>query len=644
MREDQLKNRGSSFLGFIFVLLVLILGISLIGLFYFNQDQSDNENQDIRFWLYRHAEQIVGQENTFFVFIKNQGRHNLEQVEVVLNFPQGFIVKSSSPSCSQILAQRCFWSFDQIKKGELKEIEFQGQLFGQVDQVQNFDGVLNFRLAGFSSEFQKTLSSSIKLTPSIFLTWQIPEQSSFGQKIESNLSLENISEEIIPTTQVIINWPQDFTLAKAKSVLENNKGEEIEIKESERQLKWKIDDLNPKDKKGLEFEGVFKNPLINELTFDLQAGVFENKEFFPQIEKQKKILLEKFDFNISLEANGLIEKIQSCDWGQVLPIGLTYYNQSQQTIKDFVLKLKLIGGQYVDFNRLYQSRWHYYQGPAHLASQGEADRSNSQLSSAFISKKFSSEVIGESLEIFSDNEIKGWSSDLIPAFNQILPGDEGIIIFDFPLKTPLQAAKDNELQAQVSLEILGQGKLNQEDFIWEMQGNKIELPIKTSLNLESGARYYDDEHIPLGQGPLPPQVGEETRFSIFWRIKNTTNPIKNIFVKTKLSDSVFWTGQTKTTHGLILYQEDSQEVSWQIPELSIYQGGPYSLVEAQFEVKIVPEKSQLNQILFLTEDILLTAEDQLTGDLIFDQTNVLDTNLKDDPWGQNQGIVIESKE
>jgi len=632
MKEDQLKNRRSGLLGFIFVLLILILGISLIGLFYFNQDRSDNDDQDVKFWLYRHAEQIVGQENTFFVFIKNQGRHNLEQVEVVLNFPQGFILESSSPACSQTSFQRCFWSFDQIKKGELKEIEFQGQLFGQADQSQNFDGVLNFYLTGFSSEFKKTLSSSIKLTPSIFLTWQIPEQSSFGQKIESNIFLENISEEIIPKTQVTVNWPQDFTLTKTNSVLENNKGEEIEIKESDHQFIWKIDDLNPKDERSLEFEGVFKNPLINELTFSLQASVFNNKEFFPQVEKQKKILLEKFDFNIALEINGLIERIQSCDWGQVLPIGLTYYNQSQQTISDFALKLKLIGGQYVDFDRLYQSRWHYYQG------------SNAQSSSAFVSKRLSSEIISQSLGTFSDNKTKGWSSDLIPAFNQILPGAEGIIVFDLPIKTSLQATETSELKAQISLEILGQGKLGQEDFIWEIKGNKIELPIKTSLRLKSGARYYDDEHIPLGQGPLPPQVGEETRFSIFWRIKNTTNPIKNIFVKTKLPDNVIWTGQTKTTHGLILYQEDGQEISWQIPELSIYQGGPYSLVEAQFEVKIIPEESQLKQMLFLTEDIFLTAEDQLTNDLIFDKTNALDTNLEDDPWGKNQGVVIEPKE
>jgi len=632
MKEDQLKNRRSGLLGFIFVLLILILGISLIGLFYFNQDRSDNDDQDVKFWLYRHAEQIVGQENTFFVFIKNQGRHNLEQVEVVLNFPQGFILESSSPACSQTSFQRCFWSFDQIKKGELKEIEFQGQLFGQADQSQNFDGVLNFYLAGFSSEFKKTLSSSVKLTPSIFLTWQIPEQSSFGQKIESNIFLENISEEIIPKTQVTINWPQDFTLTKTNSVLENNKGEEIEIKESDCQFIWKIDDLNPKDERSLEFEGVFKNPLINELTFSLEASVFNDQKFFPQIKKQKKILLERFDFNIALEVNGLIERIQSCDWGQVLPISLTYYNQSQQTISDFALKLKLIGGQYVDFDRLYQSRWHYYQG------------SNAQSSSAFISKRLSSEVISQSSEIFSDNRTKGWSSDLIPALNQILPGAEGIIVFDLPIKTSLQAIKTSELQAQISLEILGQGKLGQEDFIWEMKGNKIELPIKTSLRLESGARYYDDEHIPLGQGPLPPQVGEETRFSIFLRIKNTTNPIKNIFVKTKLPDNVIWTGQTRTTHGLILYQEDGQEISWQIPELSIYQGGPYSLVEAQFEVKIIPEESQLSQKLFLTEDIFLTAEDQLTNDLVFDKTNALDTNLEDDPWGKNQGVVIELKE
>lgn len=630
MGVDQPKNRGSSFLGFIFVLLILILGVGLVSLFYFSQNESRVNNQEVRFWISSHSEQVIGQKSTFLVSIKNQEAYDLEDIEVALNFPEGFSLNSSFPACGQVLTQGCLWSFDKIKKGELKEIELKGQFFGQTNQTQIFDGDLNFRLAGFSSGFQKRLSSSVILLPSIFLTWQAPEQSSFGQKIESTLSLENISQEIIPQAEVIIVWPKDFIFKKASPIISEQEGfGEIEIEQSQRRFKWRIKDLNANDKKGLKFEGTLKSPAAEELIFNLQAGLINQDKFFIQIKEQKKILFSKFDFNIALKVNDLIEENQSCDWGQVLPVSLTFQNQSAQTIEDFSLKLKIISSQYIDFARLYQSHWHYYQDP------------NFQIFSALASGKISSAIISAPSAFFLGEQEKGWNQSLISVFKRILPETEGIIVFDLPIKTALEAVKANSSQAQITIQILAQGRLADETVGWEIQGNKINLPIRTDLKLNAVARYYDAERIPLGQGPLPPRLGKETRYWIFWWIKNTTNPLKDVLIKTGLPQGVEWTGKTKTSHGLILYSEANQEVNWQIPELSTYQGGPYSLVEAGFEVSLTPEISQLGQVLPLTKEIFLRAEDKFTSDLISIQVDYLDTNLKGDSLGQNQGRVIE---
>lgn len=623
-------KRGLSFLNLIFISLFLILIISLISLFYFNQKERESEDQDVKFWFYRHAEQEAGEENTFFIFIKNQEKRDLERAEVILKFPQGFVLNSSSPACDQSLNQGCLWSLDKIEKGELKEIKITGRLFGQSEQDQMFTGNLNFYLSGFSSSFQKSLSSSVMLKPSILLTWQMPEQSSFGQSIKSTISLENISQEILPKTELTLNWPKNFVLKDIKSIPANDDLVKWEINDSQRWFKWKIEDLNIKNQKGLEFEGFLTNPSINELDFNLQAGVFYEDKFFLQTEKEKKVFLEKFEFNVFLEANNSVKDNQIVTWGDVVPIELIFKNQSQQSIQDLILDLKLTGGQYLNTGQLYQTDWHYYQGAA-------------QDSPEFISEKVLKNTISDSIT-YSPNENSGWNSGTIPVFKQIKPGEEGVIVFDLPIKNSLEAAKNNYSQASIELQVIARGKLGGDETSWSVFGNKINLLLETNVILESSARYYDEEHVIIGGGPLPPQVGEKTYFWIFWGIKNTTNPLKNVTVKTKLPVNVSWTGKTKTSHGLILYEEKNRGVGWDIPFIDIYQGGPYSLLEAGFEVEVVPKFDQLNKIIPLTENIFFTGQDGFTHESVLLQDDFLDTNLSEDFWGKNRGTVEEKEE
>lgn len=579
MGPDQPKNKASSFFGLIFVLLILVLVASLIGFFYFTYLGSDNQGQGVNFWLYRHASQIAGQESTFFIFIKNQENHNLNNIEAVLNFPHGFVLNSSVPECHQVLAHGCIWVFDSLKKKELKEIELKGQVFGQADKNHFFNGYLNFSLEGFSSEFQKTLASSVMLKSPLALEWEIPEKSSFSDEIKSTIYLESITNEIIPQIQIIIDWPEDF-------VLETSTGDNIEIQRRKHQLIWRVANLSFSDKKKIEFNGYLKSNKPRILVFKTRAGLINNEDFFVQTEQKKSVAIDRFDFDITLKLNDSIEPVQSFGWGKTVPVTLSYANHSPQTIKDFSLYMEIDNKEYFDINNLDQYSW---------------------------------------------------------SGTQVLPGSSKEINFDLPIKSSLKAAKNNYSQAHAVIRILAKGRFLNKQKQWVIQGDSIELKINTDLKFSALSRYYDDERAAIGRGALPPQVGQETHYWIFWQFRNTTNPVENILVKTHLPKWVDWIGETKTTHGLVLYDEDKHEVVWQISKLPVYVGGAYSLVEAGFEVSLRPEQSQIGLILPLTEYIDMSAQDQFTNNLIFYQAGFLDTNLKDDPVAHGLGMVIKKE-
>ncbi len=606
------KTSAPNFLGFFFVLLLLILIVSLAGLFYFNRDKSGTSEQGAKFWFYGNPEQIVGQEETFSIFIKNKEAHHLGAVEVVLNFPEEFVLNSSLPECDQILAHGCVWRFAKITRNQLKQIELNGRLFGEPEEPQIFDGYLNFRLAGFSSEFQEKLSSEIILKPSISLNWEMPDKSRFGESIDSVLSLENISDKEIPSAELVIDLSDNFVFESSDQ----------EIIRSQNKIKWSVENLGPGEQKILKFKGYVNNPEIEELTLNLETGVVYENRFFVQIEEEKKISLEKFDFSLSLEADSRWQSELSGDWGQILPISLIYQNNSQRTIEDFVLKLKLIDVRYINTTQLKQNKWQHFNSAESLPTvQSKVWYTQN--------KNFDS----QEYTIF-------WDKNLISNFERILPGTSGRIAFDLPIKSLFAAVKASYSQIEILIQPLASGKLVKQGQPWKIVGTSTHLKIRTNVVLGTAARYYNDEYVRIGQGSLPPQVDQETYYWIFFRIKNTTNPIENILIKTELPEGVEWTGQTKASHGLVLYNKVRREVGWQIPELAAYRGGHYSLVEAGFEVSITPESSQVDSVLALTESIALTARDKFTSDLISKENSFLDTSLEGDPLGEGQGRVI----
>ncbi len=140
-------------------------------------------------------------------------------------------------------------------------------------------------------------------------------------------------------------------------------------------------------------------------------------------------------------------------------------------------------------------------------------------------------------------------------------------------------------------------------------GSSVRVPLATDLTMQTAAHYYTAEGDQLGRGPLPPTVGQTTKYWVFVQVQNTSNPVTNVSFKAALGPGVTFTGNQSVTAGAqIAYNQGNGEISWNNPEIpASSQTGLY------FEVAVTPNPTQIGKPLTLVKDIIFTATDKVVG-------------------------------
>ncbi len=137
----------------------------------------------------------------------------------------------------------------------------------------------------------------------------------------------------------------------------------------------------------------------------------------------------------------------------------------------------------------------------------------------------------------------------------------------------------------------------------------VRLPLATQISWNIHPVYYTNDGDQLGRGPLPPTVGEITKYWIFVEISNGTNAIAGNSFNLKLADGVEFTGKQSVTIGPELkYDQTGNNVSWS-----------YNLVPASgdiglyFEVAVNPSASQIGKKITLIKSASYNAKDDTVG-------------------------------
>lgn len=227
-------------------------------------------------------------------------------------------------------------------------------------------------------------------------------------------------------------------------------------------------------------------------------------------------------------------------------------------------------------------------------------------------------------QVKANDNLVVWDSKQIPSLKTIKSQQEVKINFTVKLKDSWVVA-DSEKNNIVIKNKVTVSNIDQE-FVTKIN-SKLEV---------SQRAYYSTQGGIVNSGPIPPEAGQTTTYSVVWQVKNYFNDLKNVKVKAilpksvTLSDAIFPEDQAS----YFSFDSASREIVWLVGNLS--SGASSSLT---FQIALTPSSLQKGTIANLMSPATIFGEDQSTGAMSQGVTSPVSANLLGDSGSSGGGIV-----
>lgn len=234
------------------------------------------------------------------------------------------------------------------------------------------------------------------------------------------------------------------------------------------------------------------------------------------------------------------------------------------------------------------------------------------------------------------------SSEEYPELERVSAGERGEVTVTIELRDSILQSETNEYEnlnlttQAITSYTLGDGSGQRVSTL----GSELTTPLTSPVVLESFGRFATPTGDQLGRGPLPPRVGIETKYWIFWRVSGTTNDLENVRIEGQLPEHVRFTGRQTVSQGdSAIYSSETNSMVWQ-SELVKSTLSPTSKVAAiAFEIGITPTEEMINTIPTLLENVRFTAVDARTGAIITSSGANITTDLPNDLMASSKAFV-----
>lgn len=411
------------------------------------------------------------------------------------------------------------------------------------------------------------------------LSWEMPEELSRGQDVEVGVRYTSNAGIPFENLSLRLEYPPGFTFKSAN--LKPAVGDNI----------WEIGDLDPGEEGAITIIGSINGEEGELKAFRGGLGVFNQttSEWRLYTESNKVVKIEISPLSIEGFLRG--SRSGTLSPGDLPNFSVRYKNNTEVILRNITVKAFLEG--------------------AILEPQ-----------SIFISQ-------GGVLDALSRAII--WSPASIEDLRELAPGDSGEFTFGVQTKSRpvMRSLGDTNLvvrlrsmieAANVPAELQGV-ELAKEDIL-EFKVGSLVLFFAKSLHRSSPIQ---------NTGPLPPKVGEKTTYTIQWELRNFTNNLTNVEIKTSLPPNIKWEGATYPGEARITYDPASGEVRWAIAGVPAGTGVLAPALVAAFQVSLVPAETDIGRRVSLTNESVFSAKDSFTGEEISKKFGGLSTETREDP-------------
>lgn len=580
---DVKKGRGFLFWLFSSILGIVLLAGAVYAAYYFYL-RLGSDAQAISLTVDGKSEVLADEEFYYTVGYRNLGAVDIKNVEIKFTYPEGFILTESSLAPA---GDGSVWKLGDLAAHRGSEITVKGKIIGQKGEKKIALATMVYTPANFSSEFKKEAAFETIIS-------DVGVDFSFAGNSSILVSEEN---------EIVVKYKKQDNSFISNFRLTAEAADNVEFAKAEGDSVAGVWENNEVAAEGKEISVKFKFKEKRADTEELVLNFWHNndgKNFYKFFEARINLEIVKNNLNLNLIINGSRNDI-GVDFGQTLNYSVVYANKGEAEMKDVII-MAVLESNSLDWTSL-------------------ADKNNGKVSGNAIS----------------------WSKQEIPALASLKQNDEGIIDFSIKLMPFDKAAVGGELDLSRKYQVASYaqfsiGELPAADGLAggeDRRSNSIISRINSDLKLKESIKYFNDDNIAVGSGPLPPRVGQTSSFKIYWTLTNNLHELSGLRVETELPSYVSWDDKNRAAVGSLNYDSAAHKVVWDIGRL------PITVYEtaAEFSISITPSEADKNKIMVLLNGTAVRAVDSETQSSIEKIMPAKTTKLEDDEIAGGSGIV-----
>lgn len=503
---------------------------------------------------------VSGSETSLFVFTYvNANRSDLTNVELDLSYPENFQPEalenmSINGSSSQV-------HINTIAGHSQGKIEIHGKFSGSKGSLAYIKGVLRYKPASVGSFFQTESQIGITIqSPSIKLSMEAPLEVASGGLVEYRVDYTNSSDVTFDHLRLQTDYPAGFHLQEATP------------KASEGDAIWYVGNLAPGQTGSVRIVGTMDGAKDEVKILKAHIGMLQGDGTllsYSDSDRLTKIIVSPLV--VQQTVSGL-DKLNA-NPGDVLRYDVHYRNDGAIGLRNVIITLEIVGDA-LDFSRL-------------QPDSGSFDSTRKMIT---------------------------WKASDVRDLANLAPGKEGMLSVSVPIlnNIPVKTATDKNFV------ITSVAKIDSPDIATPTGSNKIigsntlRVKVNSGLNVLATAA-YQDATIP-NAGPVPPQIGQETTYTMHWSVTNTTNDADQAIVTAYLPTGMRWTGKFSPTSENITYNDRTNQITWNLGNIQSGTGSVRQTREVLFQVGLTPQVNQSGQLTPILGETTLTAHDLFTDD------------------------------
>lgn len=583
--EGKPTSKLKTVLVSLFLFLGVIAGVTWAGLYFFAQTGGGFTGDGVQLSIVTEDSLTSGDMTEIVLHYRNQEATPLASSILATELPEEFVLLEANPEPNEDGE----WPIGSVAPNAEGEVRLTGWVRSPIDEALTFHAELNYKPADFSSAFEKVASHTVVVEDSVLALEGVgPEKMTPGDEIEFTYTYENLSERDLENVQFAIDPLDGFLFASAEPAPTD-----------EEALTWDIATLSASSTGTINVKGTFSSEARGPKALNGRIGFPAENRLISVAEAGAETEVLKSALAVSLIVNGSSEAT-TATFGEILNFSLIYRNEGDVNLRDVELA-------------------------AELPSEPDAIFDWVSLKDDLDGRRRGSTIT--------------WTKSQIQDLAVLEPEEEGTIDFSVQLiKNPLenQSSTRYAIDAKVAATIGRVGTISGKR---EVASTPVPILLNSDTVYKAFGRYFTEDGIPLGSGPIPPKVGEKTVYRVFWVVENSLHELTNLSMETILPQGAKWAGtERQIDAGDLSFDDSGRKATWRLNRM------PTSVdrITVTFDVELTPEFEDVGRIIDITGDNRFEALDKETNSVILITESPADTSLPADDEAAGKGVVQEN--